>query len=174
MPRRFALPIRRSPKSDPQQYKLYRMESEAIGARQWLRLSRQNVIRFVRSACRTYGVPQLTIRFENHRKWAAYFLEPSLVVFSQKTTARDLLTAAHEFAHYLHYVVAGAESGKHAVHGREFMACYMSVLDTIRFIPAQAMALLCDERSIEYVRPKEGMGVDQLRKLICGSNSPNH
>lgn len=168
MPRRFAKPVRQSPKSDPQQYELYRMESEAIGARHWLRLSRQNVIRFIRSACRAYGIPQLTIRFESHRKWAAYFMAPALVVFSRKTTARDLLTAAHEFAHYLHFAVAGAESEKHATHGPEFMACYMSVLDTIRFLPVQAIALLCDERAIKYVRPKEGMGVDQLRKLICG------
>lgn len=170
MPRQFARPIRRSPKSDPQQYRVYRMESEAIGARHWLRLSRQNVARFIHAACRSYGIPRIKIRFENHRKWAAYFQAPSLIVFSKKTTARDLLTAAHEFAHYLHYVVAGAKSEQHAVHGSEFMTCYLSVLDTIRFIPARAMALLCEERSIKHVCPKEGAGVDQLRKLICGRN----
>lgn len=168
MPVKFRLAVKRSPKSDPQQYRLYRMESEAIGARHYLRISRETVVRFIRNACRTYGVPQLTLRFENHRKWAAYFLAPSLIVFSRKTTARDLLTAAHEFAHYLHYVVAKEKSEEHQTHGPEFMACYLSVLDTIRFIPMQAMALLCDERLIQYLRPKEGMGVDQLRKLICG------
>ncbi len=172
MPVRYKRPIKRSPKSDPQQYRVYRMESEAIGARHWLRISRQKVGQFVRAVCRTYGIPPLTIRFENHRRWAAYFQAPSLMVFSKKATARDLLTAAHEFGHYLHYVVAGEESEKHATHGPEFMACYMSVLDTIRFIPIEAMAVLCDERKIKYVRPKEGMGVDQLRKLTCGRHRP--
>lgn len=150
------------------------MESEAIGARRWLRISRQKVVQFIRAACATYSIPVPTIRFENHTKWAAYFQAPSLLVFSKKTTARDLLTAAHEFAHYLHHVVAGEEGDAHQVHGPEFVACYIDVLDTIRFMPIEAMVAVCEKYKIKYLRPKESYGVDQLRKLICGRRSTNN
>lgn len=164
MARRFRRPIKESPKSDPQRNLVYRMESESIGGRQYLTLTMPKIRSLLRNLSRTYHIAPVKVRFNDMTAWAADWQPPGLITFGKKTTSRDLLTALHEFAHHLHYVIE--PSDVHAGHGPEFMCCYMSVLDTVRFIPIEAMAAVCDRYKIRYIRPKEMHGIDQLARLI--------
>lgn len=164
MARKFRRPIKKSPKSDPQRNLIYRMESEAIGGRQYLTLTKRKIVSLINSLSRNYRIPPCVIRFNDMTEWAADWRPPGIITFGKKSTSRDLLTALHEFAHHLHYVIEPADV--HQGHGPEFMCCYMSVLDTIRFIPVEAMAAVCETYKIKYIAPKATDGIDQLARLI--------
>ena len=164
MARRFRKPIKRSPKSDPQRNLVYRMESEAIGGRMYLTLTKRKILSLIKNLARNYSIAPVPVRFTDMTSCAAMWEPPGVITFGAKTTSRDLLTALHEFAHHLHYVIEPLDT--HQGHGPEFMCCYMSVLDTVRFIPIEAMAAVCDKYKIKYIRPRETHGVDELGKLI--------
>lgn len=164
MARRYKRPIKKSPKSDSQRNLVYRMELEAIGGRQFLTLSKAEIVSLLKMLSRTYHIPPVVVRFNQMTEWAADWRPPGIITFGAKTTSRDLLTALHEFAHHLHYVLE--PSDVHQGHGPEFMCCYMSVLDHVRLIPIEAMAAVCDKYKIKYIRPKDTDGIDELGELI--------
>lgn len=166
MARRFNRPIKKSPKSDPQRNLVYRMESEAIGARMYLTLTKRKIISLLKTLARSYRVAPCVVRFSDMTDYAASWQPPNVITFGAKTTSRDLLTALHEFAHHLHYVIEPRLSQE--AHGAEFMCCYMSVLDTARFVPVEAMAAVCKKYKVRYIQPRDMDGVDNLAKLIRG------
>lgn len=165
MPTKYCRPIKRSPKSDPQQYRIYRMENEAIGARSYLHLSRADLRKYLRALTRTFTTPPVKVVFEDLGRWAAEWREPNIIVFGQKTTSRDLLTAAHEFAHHLHGYISGDVI--HENHGKEFMGCYMAVLDVSRFIPVYGMRAICAKYKIAYVDPGDKCNMKRFQRTIC-------
>lgn len=164
MPKPFGYPLRKSPASDPQQFRLYRMENEAIGARQYLQLGDDELKRYVNGLVRAYRMPRVKVVFRDLGRWAAEWEEPNILTFGTKTTSRDLLTAAHEVAHHLHnWLIDGALQQN---HGKEFLGCYMSILDTSRFIPVVGMRAICERYKLEYVDPGEGGDVAKLKKAV--------
>jgi hypothetical protein len=165
LPTKYRRPVKRSPKSDPQQYRLYRIENELIGARSYLRLSREDLRRYIRALTRTFKTPPVKVVFEDIGKWAAEWREPNIIVFGKKTTSRDLLTAAHEFAHHLHGHLIGDRPQPN--HGKEFMGCYMLVLDVSRFIPIIGMRAICTKAKLEFVDPGETCNVKRFQRMIC-------
>ncbi len=164
MARKFNRSTKRSPKSDPQQHIVYRMESEAIGGRQYLTLTKPKIISLIKTLARNYHVPAPAVRFNDMTRWAAEWAPPGIITFGKKTTSKDLLTALHEYAHHLHYVIDPYDT--HQPHGKEFMCLYMSIIDTTRLIPINAMAVICDSYKIKYIKPKDLDGVDELKELI--------
>lgn len=164
MARQFKRPIKKSPVSDPQRNLVYRMESEAIGGRNYLTLTKRKIVSLINNLSRNYHIPACVVRFNDMTSWAADWAAPNIITFGKKSTSQDLLTALHEFAHHLHYVIEPADV--HQGHGKEFMCCYMSVLDTIRFIPIEAMVAVCDKYGIKYITPSATDGVDQIARLI--------
>lgn len=174
MPRRFARSIQRSPKSDPQQFKVYRMENEAIGGRNYAILSRSAAMAVARGICKQYGVRPPRIQWANLGRWAAEWREhpsdgePSIVFSTTKRTARCLLTVTHEVAHHLHYELSDGAWENQESHGPEFMGVHMSVLDTIRMIPVCAMRAVCDKYKIRYADPGEGSSLSRLTRIAKG------
>lgn len=167
---RYKRPIKKSPKNDPQQYLVYRMENEAIGARTYMTLRRSDLARFTRAVCREYKLPKVDLRYEDLGKWAAEWRSPNIIVLGTKTTSRDLLTIAHELAHHLHGVLAGDLHQQD--HGSEFMGCYMSLLDTARMIPVVGMRAICEHYKIQYVDPGTSSNFAALRKAVRKKNGP--
>ena len=149
---------------DPQQFPLYRMEREEIGARDYMRLSWKACQRISRSVCRTYGVPQARLKRRVMGRWAAEWYDGVITLNPKKGTATDLLTILHELAHHLHWHLADGKYNRHQDHGPEFMACYASILDTVRFIPYDAMALICRRRKLKYLSP--GPTVASLKQVL--------
>lgn len=166
MAKRFKYPLRRSPKSDPQQYRVYRMENEAIGAREFMRMSRPAIRQLVRSVCRNYRVPQAKVVWCDLGKWAAEWDNGVIKLNTKKGTASDLLTVTHELAHHLHWHLAGHD--EHEAHGPEFMACHMSILDTVRAVPVVGMRAVCAKWKIRYHDPGTANSLARLKR-ICGS-----
>ena len=175
MPRPFALPIRRSPKSDPQQYRLYRMENEAIGACKAYRLSKTAIRAVIKAVCKNYGVPEPRIYWQDLGRWAAEWREhdlsmdgPSTIAFNTiKGTARDALTVTHELAHHIHYWLGEGAEGQEP-HGPEFMACHMSILDSRRMIPVAGMRAVCEKYKIRYADPGDALSLPRLIKICRG------
>lgn len=166
MARRFQRSVKKSPSSDPQQNLVYRMENEAIGARAYARLSRRNACKLLRSLCRNYGTLPVRVRFKDMGMWAAEWQAPNVISLSDhKGTALDLLTITHEFAHHLHAHMA--PESLHQNHGPQFMACHMSVLDTIRYVPVDAMKVICDRYKVKYLDPGMRQSLARLRKLLA-------
>jgi len=138
---------------DPQQFALYRMEREEIGARDYARLTFPACKRLSRSVCRAYGVPQARLRKRVMGRWAAEWYDGVITLNPKKGTATDLLTILHELAHHIHWHLTGPEYNKHQDHGKEFMACYLSILDTCRCVPYDAMITICKRRKLKYISP---------------------
>jgi len=172
VPAKFRYAIRRSPKSDPQQYRVYRMENEAIGSRHYRRLSRRGISALIRGVCRNYGVPMPRVVWKDLGRWAAEWSAKAdtrkrTISFStRKKMSRDVITVTHELAHHLHYELAGQEADTQENHGPQFMACHMSILDTCRIIPIVGMRAICDTWNIRYLDPGTTRSLAKLKRVI--------
>lgn len=172
MPTKYRYPVKRSPKSDPQQYACYRMENEAIGARAYQQLTRALVRKLARSVCRNYRVPQVRLSWADIGKWAAEWREqPSkktsmIVLNTKKGTSQDMLTITHELAHHVHHWLSGGKDDKQEPHGPEFMACHISVLDSCRVIPVVGMRAICDAWKVRYKDPGTSNSLAKLRRIV--------
>jgi len=153
---------------DPQQFPFYRLEREEIGARDYARLTFKEVLRVSRSVCRAYGVPQVKVTRRVMGRWAAEYSAGEgagiITLNPKKGTATDLLTILHELAHHLHYHLSDAGYNEHQDHGPHFLACYMSILDTVRLIPYDAMATILKRRHLNYLLP--GSTVKSLKRAL--------
>lgn len=154
------------PKTDPQQHRVYRMESEAIGSKRYADLPLKSLRRFARAVCRLYGMPQVEVQFADLGPWGGEWMHPNIIRLNRrKSGARDLLTLAHELAHHLHEHLV--PDNLHQAHGPEFMGCYLSVLDATRMIPVVGMRAICDNYKIRYVDPGvRNNNIATLRKRV--------
>lgn len=170
MPKRYAYPLRKSPKSDPQQFQIYRMESEAIGARNYGSMTRANIVRLVNGICRKYGAKRATVVYKDLGKWAAQWCPPATIELStRKRTSMDYVTITHELAHHIH-ASFGDFTATQEPHGPEFMACHMSILDTCRAIPVAAMKVVCQQYKIRYNDPGERNSLTDLSRAVLGKS----
>ncbi len=170
MPKPFARAVRRSPLCDPQRFRVYRMESESIGARNYMRMSRADIARFARAVCRAYRIRPVKIRYRDLGRWGAQCVEPNILEFGNKAYSRDLITVAHELAHHLHNCIAG--DAPQAAHGPEFMGCYLSLFDTARIIPISAMRRVCALHNVAYVDPGDQNAFSSLVRAVTGKGQP--
>lgn len=168
MARKFRYAIKKSPKSDPQQYRVYRMENEAIGGRHYCQLQDLEIISLAKSVCEMYSVPQVKLEWVDLGKWAAEWDNGVIRLNRHKPTARSVLTILHELAHHVHWTLGGEGSNTHQIHGPEFMACYMSILDTARVIPVVGMRAICDAYKVRYTDPGTGSSLRKLRRVVAG------
>ena len=174
MPAKFDIPLKRSPKSDPQQYRLYRMENEAIGGRHYCQLQDLEIISLIRSVCAEYQVPQAKVEWADLGRWAAEWQGGKIRLNRHKVTARSVLAVLHESAHHIHGALAGELALSHESHGPEFVACYMSVLDTARIIPVVGMRAICDGWGIRYIDPGTRQSLVRLKRICQGKNLRPH
>ena len=174
MPAKFDMPLRRSPKSDPQQYRVYRMENEAIGARQYMQLTRGKIRALVRGVCKNYHVPAPVVLWADLGRWSAEWREQASerargIVFNpSKKIAHDILTVTHELAHHLHYCLSAGAWQAQESHGPEFMACHMSILDTCRVIPVVGMRAVCAAWEVRFHDPGTRQSLARLQQICRG------
>lgn len=168
MPARYRYPLKRSPKSDPQQYRVYRMENEAIGARSYQKLDRGTIRVLAASVCRNYCVPSVTLEWTNLGKWAAEWDDGTIRLNTKKGTARDVLTITHELAHHVHHYLSAGKAEAQESHGPEFMACHMSILDTCRVVPVVGMRAVCTAWKVRYADPGTTNSLAKLKRIVSG------
>lgn len=167
MAQRFAYPVKRSPRNDPQQYRVYRMENEAIGARSYMKMTKAAIAALARSVCRNYGVPQVKLVWKDLGKWAAQWVEGAntIELNVKKGTSQDILTITHELAHHIHHHLAAGADKMHEDHGAEFMACHMSILDTCRVVPVVGMRAICEQYGIRFHDPGTSSSLKRLARI---------
>lgn len=171
MPSKYRYPVRRSPKSDPQQYRVYRMENEAIGARSYQQLSRARIGQLVRSISQNYGVPCPRLVWKNLGRWAAEWTEPGEIALNtRKNTAKDVLTITHEMAHHVHFHFGGESARGQENHGPEFMAVHMSILDTCRVVPVVGMRAICQQYRLRFEDPGTRNSLKKLKRIARGNH----
>jgi hypothetical protein len=176
MATRYRYPIKRSPKSDPQQYRVYRMENEAIGARHYMSMDRGGIRQLVRSVCRNYRVPAVKVIWADLGKWAAEWRDANdpggeaIVLGVRKRTSKDVLTITHELAHHLHHHLSDGADVLQQDHGEEFMACHMSILDTCRVVPVAAMREVCRIWRIRFKDPGTSNSLTTLKRICRGGH----
>lgn len=157
------------PPEDPQQNRVYHMEQQTIQCH-YACLSQQRIRRLVRRLAENYDVPCPVIKFEPIEEMAAFWTKPGTIIFADKSEeSRSIMTVAHEFAHHLHFCIATDIESQHEAHGIEFMACYMSILDTVRCLPNYAMGVVCDRYGVKYLDP--GPTLASLTQAVLGSQS---
>jgi hypothetical protein len=166
MAARYQYAIKRSPKSDPQQYRVYRMENEAIGARNYMTLTKPLINALVASICKNYGVSKPKIVWKNLGRWAAEWHEDKITFNPHKGTAWDILTVTHELAHHIHFHLSKGASEEQEAHGPQFMACHMSILDTCRVIPVIGMRAICAAWKIRYADPGATNSLLKLKRIL--------
>ena len=173
MPAKYCYPVKRSPKSDPQQYRVYRMENEAIGARSYHKLTKAMQRTLVASVCKNYGVPAAKLVWRDLGRWAAEWVQPNTIRLNVfKGTSRDVLTLTHELAHHVHHWLSKGADETQQAHGPEFMACHMSILDTCRVIPVIGMRAICAAWKIRYADPGTTNSLAKLKRIVRGRNRP--
>lgn len=164
----FQMPIKRSPRKDPQQHRVYRMENSAIGARNYRTLKRADILALVRSVCRNYRVKAPLVRFRRVGKWAAEWSDIAgglITLNPHKGTGQDLLTVTHELAHHVHHKLSKGRDEQHEAHGAEFMAVHMSILDTTRVIPIEGMRVIAKRWRVRYRDPGPNNNLIRLRRI---------
>lgn len=172
MAARYRYPVKRSPKTDPQQYRVYRMENEAIGARKYMAMDRATAMTLARSVCRNYRVPIVKVKWEDLGKWAAEWRDSNdeggecIVLGTRKRTSRDILTLTHELAHHIHHHLSEGMDALQQDHGPEFMACHMSILDVCRVVPVVGMRAICDAWKVKYIDPGTSNSLGKLKRIV--------
>lgn len=167
---------------DPQQFPFYRLEREEIGARDYARLRWKDAERVIRSVCRAYSVPRAQLKKRVMGRWAAEYDSPgqyfdlkkqrfvvdrgpgTINVNPRKGTAMDLLTLLHELAHHVQWHLHPDGGTEQEPHGPQFVSCYVSILDTVRLIPRDAMIQILRRRKIRYINP--GPTLESLKVAI--------
>lgn len=168
MPVKYNRPVKRSPICDPQQYRVYRAENESLGAKNYVCMPLSQLRRFARVICRAYGMQQVTVNFKDLGQWAAEWAPPCAVNINPgKRGTRNLVTLSHELAHHLHEHLAPGNT--HQAHGPEFLACYMSILDTARIIPVVGMRAVLDSYKLNYRDPGTRNSWSALARAVNGS-----
>lgn len=165
---KFQMPIKRSPKTDPQQYRLYRMEQECFGG-MWRGKMTLKAIRALASAvCRNYRIAPVKINFKDLGGWAGQcWLHAEIDINPNKRAALSVLCIAHELAHHIHNQLVPHELlVTQEPHGPEFLACYMSVLDTIRIIPLTATRAIFKSYKLRFTDPGESNNLATLQRRI--------
>jgi hypothetical protein len=77
----------------------------------------------------------------------------------------DLVTILHELAHHVHNQLIGVPAEtNHEDHGPAFMAVYISVMDTVRFIPRDASVALFKKRGLTVLDP--GPSIASLKRVL--------
>lgn len=165
---KFRMPIRRSPKNDPQQYLLYRMEQECFGGMWRGKMTLKAIRSLADSVCKNYGVSKVKISFKDLGNWAGQCLSNSKIEINpNKRAALSIICILHELAHHIHNqlvpydILIQQES-----HGAEFMACYMSVLDTTRIVPLAGMRAILKNYDLFYIDPGDDNSLTVLKEQI--------
>lgn len=166
MKKRLPKYCKQSPAKDPQQYLVYFMEGDALGAlRDKSIMKRKDIRALIRSVCRKYKMPQAKVYFKPIKTWTASWDEPHDLTFNTKAAlSHGLLTVLHELAHLLHYHIQPEDI--HEGHGAEFMACYMSILDVTRAVPIVGMRAICDLYGVRYADPGTKNSLRDLKRAV--------
>jgi hypothetical protein len=167
---KYRYPLKRSPKSDPQQFRVYRMENEAIGARKYMQLTREVQQSLAHSVCRNYRVPRVKLEYVDLGRWAAEWgaTPQTIRLNTKKGTSWDILTLTHELAHHVHHWLSDGAANGHESHGPEFMGCHMSILDTCRVIPVVGMRAVCEAWRVRYADPGTQNSLPRLKRVAMG------
>lgn len=165
---KFRMPIKRSLKSDPQQYLLYRMEQECFGGMWRGRMTLKAIRSLSDSICKNYGVEKAKVSFKELGKWAGQCLSTGAIEINpNKRAALSMICILHELAHHIHNQLVPFEVlVKQEFHGPEFLACYMSVLDTTRVIPLAGMRAILKGYDLMYIDPGDDCSVSVLKERI--------
>lgn len=171
MTKRLPKYCKQSPAKDPQRNLVYFMEGDALGAlRDKSTMKRKAIRDLIRAVCRNYRMPPAKVYFKPLKTWTASWDEPRDLTFNTKASlSHGLLVVLHELAHLLHYHIQPKDV--HEAHGPEFIACYMSILDSTRTIPIPGMQAVCDLYGIRYVDFGPKYTLAALRKAVLGSAS---
>lgn len=155
---------KRSPKDDPQQYEVYRMEDDIIGPKQ-ARLSRKAIRQLCDGITSAFGVPDVGLRFRSLGPWAAQCTWAGNIRIGTKWSSYHALTVLHELSHHIHNRL-NEKGREQQAHGPEFMACYMVVLDVARVLPVTCMRALCKKHKVKFLDPGEDRCLKRLKSLI--------
>lgn len=165
---KFRMPVKRSPKKDPQQYLLYRMEQECFGGMWRGKMGLKAMRTLADSVCNNYGIDKVKISFKDLGAWSGQCASDSKIVINpNKRAALSLICILHELAHHLHNQLVPYEvMVKQQAHGPEFLACYMSLLDTTRIVPLPGMRAVLKEYDLFYIDPGDDCDVIELSRRI--------
>lgn len=165
---KFRMPVKRSPKDDSQQYQLYRMEQECFGGMWRGKMTLKDMRSLANSVCRNYGVRKVEVAFKDLGKWAGQcWLNSKIEINPNKRAALSVICILHELAHHVHNQLAPYELLiNQEPHGPEFMACYISVLDTARIVPLSGMRAILGAYNINYIDPGDDNKLSTLKARI--------
>lgn len=165
---KFQMPVKRSPKTDPQQYRLYRMEQECFGGMWRGKMTLKAIRSLANAVCKNYRVSPVKIKFKDLGGWAGQcWLHARIDIDPKKRAALSIICIAHELAHHVHnQLVSDEVLIQQEPHGAEFLACYMSVLDTIRIVPLAGTRAIFKNYKLRYIDPGDNNSLTTLTKRI--------
>lgn len=165
---KFQMPIKRSSRKDPQQYLLYRMEQECFGGMWRGKMTLKAIRALANSVCKNYRVSPVKVKFKDLGRWAGQcWLHAQIDINPNKRAALSVLCIIHEIAHHVHNQLVPDEIlFQQEPHGPEFLACYMSIMDTTRIVPITGMRAILKSYKLRYIDPGDGNSLATLTKRI--------
>lgn len=142
----------RSPKKDPQQYRVYKWENDLSnwgGAH-----AKPTAIRaMVRRCCRLYRVPMPHVAVVSKNRRAGKLLhsvsDPNNYTITIRPRHREIWTPIHEAAHTITDHLFGLHTGTQN-HGREFLGIYMALLIRLKVLPRTALVAYAKSLRLKY------------------------
>lgn len=132
--------------ADHQRLRVYAMEYRELRGHRAQKLPMRTARKWVKAACRKYGVPQVTIRVYERRGCGGSYGDNQIQL--DPTGGRNGLILAHELAH--HFVAHLAWRAQD--HGATFMHYYIALLHIWRIVPADGMRAICRKHKVRYSR----------------------
>lgn len=141
--------------SDPAGSAVWRMETrEFRGIWRRTRVPFRYRKRLVRMLCRLYAVPMLSVQSVTNPGYSGQFWHNAKMGICwlelHPSRGADLLTLAHEFAHYLTHL----RSPRATDHGPTFLRHYMQVCESLRLIPSAGFRQACRRHGLTIASTK--------------------
>lgn len=139
--------------TDRQGERLYRLTGEFGGSCYWDRATAASLRELAVDVCKYYNkLPVPAIRFVTRPRDAtpAWFTPPNEITINRGYTGSNCGNMLHELAHYV------TESYYHEdtieMHGPEFCAIFMHLLDTYNIFPHECFRLLAKKHRVRIGR----------------------
>lgn len=157
---------RRSPKHDPQQHKLYRLERTIVGMALHTSTDANYLQQLSATLCGLYHVHPPRIRrsakqFEGDHIFARYIWEDQTIWLNPAFHGSNLSVMLHELAHHIADNLHGPEE---EAHGPKFCAIYMYLQSKARLLPMYVFRVMAAKHDVEIASEWRPSAVYRRRK----------
>ena len=140
--------LKKKIKSDPQRHRVYRMERDFMGPCVEGSNKRKTLESVLTHACRKYAVDRPSLKIVRRCDRTFGWCEDHAIYLNRDFHGNNLMTLLHELAHWIVDQVLETDEID-SVHGGQFSAVYMHLLNAYRVMPEAGFRSLAEEWRVD-------------------------